>query len=367
MLSAAALTAQAGFIFILHRKYTKLSAQYEQVMVQHVDLKQDISEVRKRVKVLEELLKVKDSKPGSQSVVPDGNPPGQCIVRLDSWTSDEYVDAIDDFEDAPQSPLLNNSLRTANSGSFRQSSTATASTTLDSTSRHSWYETADDHHTKGEGEQAYNLLKQIYDSDASQRHNSEILWRLARACHQIASKIPPNNPKKKEIFLEGKSYALEAIQVNENNFDCLKWAAVLHGKLSDFLGMKEKIENGFVFKGFLDKALAIDPAEYSLLHMRGRFSYNVAILSWIEKNLASALFATPPKATYEDAINDFLEVIQLRPQWIENLFYLAKSYIGNGDKANAAKYLKMASEIEPVDETEREMMKEIQTLMKKYK
>ncbi|KAI1719219.1 regulator of microtubule dynamics protein 1 [Ditylenchus destructor] len=375
ILVGAALTAQAGFIVLLYRRYSRLTAQYERIMVQHVDLRQDISEVRKKVKALEELLQVKTSKDNSQQQsvtqnlpIPDGNPPGQCIVRLDSWTSEsDYADALssDDFEDAPQSPLLNNSLRSANASSFNQHSPATASTTLDSTSRHSLYETADEHHSKGEGEQAYNLLKQIYDSDASQRHNSEVLWRLARACHQIAAKIPPTDSKKKDIILEG--YALEAVKVNENSFNCLKWAAVLHGGLNDFLGTKEKIENGFVFKGFLDKALAIDPAEYSLLHMRGRFSFNVAGLSWLERNLASALFATPPKATYDDAIADFLEVVSIKPQWIDNLFYVAKSYIGNNDKANAAKYLNMASEIEPADDAEREIMKEVQTLMKKYK
>lgn len=68
--------------------------------------------MRKKVKALEELLQVKTSKDNSQQQtvtqnipIPDGNPSGQCIVRLDSWTSEsDYADAIDDFEDAPQSP-----------------------------------------------------------------------------------------------------------------------------------------------------------------------------------------------------------------------------------------------------------------------
>jgi hypothetical protein len=52
----------------------------------------------------------------------------------------------------------------------------------------------------------------------------------------------------------------------------------------------------------------MNPQEYSLLHMRGRFSYSVANLSWFERKAASALFATPPTATIDEALADFLEV-----------------------------------------------------------
>lgn len=50
------------------------------------------------------------------------------------------------------------------------------------------------------------------------------------------------------------------------------------------------------------------PQEKTLLHMRGRFSYSVASLTWLERKAASAFFASPPEATYDEAIADFLEV-----------------------------------------------------------
>jgi hypothetical protein len=42
--------------------------------------------------------------------------------------------------------------------------------------------------------------------------------------------------------------------------------------------MREKIEDGFVFKQHVDKALALRPDDPSLHHLLGRFKYEVSIL-----------------------------------------------------------------------------------------
>jgi hypothetical protein len=67
-----------------------------------------------------------------------------------------------------------------------------------------------------------------------------------------------------------------------------------------------------LFQDFLDRALAMEAKESSLLHMRGRFAFSVASLSWMERKLAATFFATPPTATFDEAIADFLEV-RMRP------------------------------------------------------
>ena len=79
--------------------------------------------------------------------------------------------------------------------------------------------------------------------------------------------------------------------------------------------------------------------------MRGRVSYSVAGLSWFERKAAAALFSDPPKATYDEALNDFLAVYKLKPEWIENLVFLGKCYLAKNEKKEAIKYLKMAVEV----------------------
>ncbi|KHJ83298.1 hypothetical protein OESDEN_17005, partial [Oesophagostomum dentatum] len=130
--------------------------------------------------------------------------------------------------------------------------------------------------------------------------------------------------KKKELVLEGKAFALEGYHLNEDDFNALKWAAIMTGSSTDYLGTKEKIEEGGKFKQLLDKALAMDSKEFSLLHMRGRYSYSVASLSWIERKAAAVFYATPPTATMEEALEDFLAAYEVKPDWIENLIYIAR-------------------------------------------
>jgi tetratricopeptide (TPR) repeat protein len=220
----------------------------------------------------------------------------------------------------------------------------------------------DELHEKAEYKRTYDLLKPSYDSD---QNNVEVLWRLARACHNMASSFDQKNPNKKALIIEGHKYAIHAYKLDEKHFLVLKWAAVLTGGLTDFLGTKEKIQEGNKFKSYLDKALAINGTEYSLLHMRGRFSFSVANLSWFERKAASAFFATPPTATIDDALMDFLEVEKLRPAlWIDNLMYVGRCYLSKGNKPEAARYFKLAQKIEPVDDADKETLEEIKKLLK---
>uniref|UniRef100_A0A915E3W8 Regulator of microtubule dynamics protein 1 n=1 Tax=Ditylenchus dipsaci TaxID=166011 RepID=A0A915E3W8_9BILA len=188
------------------------------------------------------------------------------------------------------------------------------------------FQVIDDHHEKEKVNKRMILLKRFI----TVIQLSKIMW------------------KKKDLLLEGQN--------------CGDWSTV---QLASHQG---EIEQGYVFKDYLDKGLAMDPAEYSLLHMRGRFAFSVASLSWLEKSVASTLFVAPPKATFQEALADFLEVERIRPnKWIDNLLYLAKAYIAVSDKTNAAKYLKQASELEPADDSDKEALAEVKTLMKKYK
>lgn len=56
----------------------------------------------------------------------------------------------------------------------------------------------------------------------------------------------------------------------------------VHGEL---LPITEKIKNGYRFKEHVMKALEIDPNDADLHHLLGRFNYEVANLSWVEKKV----------------------------------------------------------------------------------
>lgn len=68
------------------------------------------------------------------------------------------------------------------------------------------------------------------------------------------------------------------MELDESNAEAHKWFAVNVGNRGEFLGTREKIEDGFVFKQHVDIALALQPDDPSLHHLLGRFSYEVSIL-----------------------------------------------------------------------------------------
>uniref|UniRef100_A0A915B2G3 Regulator of microtubule dynamics protein 1 n=2 Tax=Parascaris univalens TaxID=6257 RepID=A0A915B2G3_PARUN len=214
---------------------------------------------------------------------------------------------------------------------------------------------------------AYDELKKMYNSDDSLKVNTELLWRLARACHALANTIDQKSATKKAILIEGREYATEAYKLDENNFNVLKWVAVLTGSLTDYLGTQAKIEQGNLFKKYLDKAIAMQPTERTLLHMRGRFAFSVANLSWLERKAAAAFFTAVPRATVDDALEDFLAAEELGPgNWLENLYYLVQCFLAKKDKESAVKYMKIAEQVIPKDDADRQMMSEIKTLLVKY-
>lgn len=129
----------------------------------------------------------------------------------------------------------------------------------------------------------------------------------------------------------------------------------------------KKIEDGYVFKQHVDKALALRPDDPSLHHLLGRFKYEVATLSWIERKLAGTLFAEPPNATYPEAIEDFMKAESLSPApWKENRLLLAKCHINQGNYSEAVSWLDCAAEVPVVTPDDECAETEVQNLLTKY-
>lgn len=65
-----------------------------------------------------------------------------------------------------------------------------------------------------------------------------------------------------------------------------------------------------------------------------------ASLHWYEKKIASALFATPPTATFQEALDYFLKAEEIEPNFYStNLLMLAKTYMRLEDAKMAYTYL----------------------------
>jgi hypothetical protein len=52
--------------------------------------------------------------------------------------------------------------------------------------------------------EVYGKLKKAYDSDPDMQENTDLLWRLARACLDFALTLNDKDAKKKDLFYEGR-------------------------------------------------------------------------------------------------------------------------------------------------------------------
>lgn len=78
------------------------------------------------------------------------------------------------------------------------------------------------------------------------------------------------------------------------------------------------------FKEHVEKAVSLKPEDPTLHHLLGRWCFEVANLSWLERKAAGMLFADPPTATNEEAMEHLLKADKLLPAWKENILLLSK-------------------------------------------
>jgi hypothetical protein len=107
-----------------------------------------------------------------------------------------------------------------------------------------------------------------------------------------------------------------------------------------FSQMQAQIANAFIIKDHFTQATTLNPNDALSWSLMGRWAYSVASIGWFERQAASLLFATPPSATYEEALEHFLHAEQVSPGFsVGNALQLGKTYIALSNTAEARKWL----------------------------
>ncbi|XP_065582510.1 regulator of microtubule dynamics protein 1-like isoform X2 [Artemia franciscana] len=182
--------------------------------------------------------------------------------------------------------------------------------------------------------EAYDLLKQFKDND-----ESEVLWRLGRLCYELARPLKLDS-EKKPLHLEGYNYVNKALELDEKNFAAHKWMFILLDLKAYYEGTKARIEKAYQTKKHIQRACELNPGDGTSWHLLGFWCYAVSDMPWYQRKIASALFATPPSSTFEEALSYFLEAEKAQPNFYStNLLMLGKTYLKLGDKQKAMDFL----------------------------
>ncbi|XP_078089630.1 regulator of microtubule dynamics protein 3-like [Mustelus asterias] len=204
--------------------------------------------------------------------------------------------------------------------------------------------TADKLHD-GTDEDKAKGFKLLLSNKLKYRSKPDFCWRLARAYCDVLE-ISKDEIEKKSLLLSGKEEAETGLQQDNSNAECHKWYAILSGRQADNETIQNRIKAGFTFKEHIDKAIELKQNDPSLYYLLGRWCYEVAQLSWIEKKAATTFYGTPPTSTIDEALENFLKAEELKQGYCKaNSVFIAKCYRDLGSYAAALHWLELASEL----------------------
>ncbi|XP_042692672.1 regulator of microtubule dynamics protein 3, partial [Centrocercus urophasianus] len=218
-----------------------------------------------------------------------------------------------------------------------------------------------DHLHSGDEQEKREGFQLLLNNKLAYADQGDFLWRLARAYSDMYD-ITEDTDEKKSYASDGKEELQIAFQKWDQSAECHQWYAILCGQLAEHESIQKRIQTGYIFKEHIDKAIALKPEDPKSYYLLGRWCYQVFHLGWLEKKTASALFETPPTATVQDALQNFLKVEELSPGFSKAVrVYIAKCYKDLGNNSAALLWMNLASEL-PVNtkedsEAERELEK----------
>ncbi|PAA60520.1 hypothetical protein BOX15_Mlig007364g1, partial [Macrostomum lignano] len=221
----------------------------------------------------------------------------------------------------------------------------------------------DELHSAGKEKEARDQLKAEL---AAGRESAEIYWRLARECRGLANRCPDSEEQRKALIYEAFESAKKGLAAEPDNWSCHKWMGILLDLTGRFEGTKKRIENSFLVKEHFTKALDKKPDDAVVLHCLGVWCYEVANLSWLQRNMAAAFFAKPPTSTYEEALEYLLRAEKASPNfYASNLNYIGKAYYQLKKLPEAKEFFQKTINHEADGHDDREAKKEAASLMKK--
>lgn len=205
--------------------------------------------------------------------------------------------------------------------------------------------------------------------------SADLTWRLGRSCFKraAAAEVAGDQKQVQRWLQDAEDKCRQAVDLDAGCALAHVWLATVVGKRCDFLSAKERIAAGKEVQSHLDTALEIQKQakdesaeDFIARYTYGRWCYEVASLSWMERKIATVMFGTPPEATFEDAMSHFREVERQKPDWKANLCWISKTAVCLKDYATAIQMADKAHEVPAVDEEDLVSEKEIASIRKKY-
>ena len=188
---------------------------------------------------------------------------------------------------------------------------------------------------------------------------------LARALFDTVEIKPDSDSVKQERLKRAMDLIEEALTLEggDESASVHKWKAILISEISKALGTKERIKRSFDIKAEALRAAELDDKDPTPQFLLGVWCYEVASIGWMTRKIAAAIFAEPPTATYEEALEHLLKCHELNDKFKRNIHSIVKTYQALNQTDKAKEYARLILEIPSIDEKSKQIDEQMRKLV----
>lgn len=213
-------------------------------------------------------------------------------------------------------------------------------------------------YTSAQHQALFERLEALYNAEP--KHVATCWW-WARAHFDTVERLADTDATKIARLERGLALIEEARALDGGDAcgAVHRWKAILISEHSKTRGTKERIAKSFEIKAESLKAAELDPADATAWFLLGVWCYEVANIGWLTRKLAATIFAEPPTASFDEAVEHHLKCHALNPQFKRNLQGLARAYKALSNAAKAKEFAKLAIACPSLTDGDREIDKEM--------
>lgn len=152
----------------------------------------------------------------------------------------------------------------------------------------------------------------------------------------------------KDLLARATACAQQAVEDAPTNATAHASLAVCYAKSCNFADIKTELAYSRLFKEEADKAIALDPKQDVAYYLLGRWNYGIASLGLLSRGYVKVVYGGLPKASYQDAIQNFQKAVDLSPNSILNHAGLAMAYEATGEKKSQIAELEECRSLKPL-------------------
>ncbi len=186
--------------------------------------------------------------------------------------------------------------------------------------------------------QCDEALKYYLPAEKLDPKNADLLIKISRQ-YALRMNDLPKQADKVASCRTALAYAERSVAAAPSNYETHLSVAICLGKLTPYIGAREKIETSRKIKISADRAVKLNPKNDLAWHLLGRWHQSLANIGGTTRALASVIYGGLPAASNDEALKCFQKAMALNPKRLLHVVELGRTYAMMDRKEEAKRFI----------------------------